>query len=40
MDRVAERLRKTDKFNAVYAYEDGALETFRAAKDLNISSIV
>lgn len=37
--RVGDRLRKKDKFNAVYAYEDGALETFRAARDANISRL-
>ncbi|HLW36133.1 MAG TPA: glycosyltransferase family 4 protein [Chthoniobacterales bacterium] len=37
--KVATRLRKTQKLRAVYAYEDGALESFRAAKDLNISRL-
>lgn len=31
--KVAARLRGTNKFAAIYAYEDGALESFRAAKD-------
>jgi glycosyltransferase involved in cell wall biosynthesis len=31
--KVADRLRKIDKCDSVYAYEDGALETFLAARD-------
>jgi len=31
--KVADRLRKIDKCDSVYAYEDGALETFRAARE-------
>jgi glycosyltransferase involved in cell wall biosynthesis len=31
--KVADRLRKIDECNSVYAYEDGALETFHAARD-------
>jgi len=37
--KVAERLRKTKKVRAVYAYEDGALESFRAARDLNFARL-
>jgi glycosyltransferase involved in cell wall biosynthesis len=37
--RVAERLRQLTDCNLVYAYEDGALETFRAAKDRNVSRV-
>jgi alpha-maltose-1-phosphate synthase len=40
LDReVARRLGETKKVKAIYAYEDGALESFRAAKDLNISRL-
>ncbi len=31
--KVADRLRKIEKCNSVYAYEDGALETFLAARN-------
>jgi glycosyltransferase involved in cell wall biosynthesis len=31
--KVADRLRKIDKCDSVYAYEDGALETFHAARE-------
>lgn len=34
--KVAQRLRNIDNVRAVYAYEDGALESFRAARDLNL----
>jgi glycosyltransferase involved in cell wall biosynthesis len=37
--KVAERLRKIDKFNSAYAYEDGALETFRAARERGFKRI-
>lgn len=37
--KVGERLRATKKFKAIYAYEDGALESFRAARDLNVSRL-
>lgn len=37
--KVAQRLRKSQNLRAVYAYEDGALESFRAAKDLDIERI-
>ena len=37
--KVAERLRKVNKLKAVYAYEDGALESFRAARDLNLNRL-
>lgn len=33
--KVAQRLRNLDDVRAIYAYEDGALESFRAARDLN-----
>jgi glycosyltransferase involved in cell wall biosynthesis len=37
LDRaVAQRLGEIKNLKAIYAYEDGALESFRAAKDLNI----
>jgi glycosyltransferase involved in cell wall biosynthesis len=36
---VAARLPKLDGLRAVYAYEDGALNTFKAAKDLQISCL-
>ena len=37
--KVATRLRKITDCTAVYAYEDGALETFRAAHDLGVNCI-
>jgi starch synthase len=37
--KVAARLRQSPDCNLVYAYEDGALETFRAAQSQNISRI-
>ena len=37
--KVAERLRKVKKFDAIYAYEDGALESFRAARDLDLNRL-
>ena len=37
--KVAARLRQLPDCNLVYAYEDGALETFRAAKTRNISRV-
>jgi alpha-maltose-1-phosphate synthase len=37
--KVAQRLSKTDNLRAVYAYEDGALESFRAALDLDLERI-
>ena len=37
--KVAERLRQIDNCAAVYAYEDGALETFRAARDRDLKRI-
>ena len=37
--KVADRLRKIDNCRAVYAYEDGALETFRAARDRGLKRI-
>ncbi len=37
--RVAARLPRLPRLDAVYAYEDGALETFRAAKRLGIRCI-
>lgn len=37
--KVAKRLPKVDGLRAVYAYEDGALESFRAACDLNLQRI-
>jgi alpha-maltose-1-phosphate synthase len=37
--KVARRLRKAANIRAVYAYEDGALESFRAARDLNLQRI-
>ena len=38
-ERVAQRLRKADDILAVYAYEDGAIESFRAAGELNFQRI-
>lgn len=37
--KVAVRLRKIDKCDSVYAYEDGALETFRAARERGFKRI-
>lgn len=37
--KVALRLPKVGKVRAVYAYEDGALQTFRAARDLDLPRI-
>jgi glycosyltransferase involved in cell wall biosynthesis len=37
--KVAARLRQLPDCNLVYAYEDGALETFRAAQSQNISRV-
>jgi len=37
--KVAERLRKVDNCNTIYAYEDGALQSFRAARDLGLKRI-
>lgn len=37
--RVAQRLRKADNILAVYAYEDGAQESFRTARDRNLQCI-
>ena len=37
--KVAARLRQHPKPDAVYAYEDGALETFKAARELGIKTI-
>lgn len=37
--RVAARLRKIDNVRAVYAYEDGALESFRVAADRGIRTM-
>jgi starch synthase len=37
--KVARRLRDGKKFSAVYAYEDGALNSFRAAKELGVHRI-
>ena len=37
--KVAKRLLKTGNLRAVYAYEDGALESFRAARDLDLQRI-
>lgn len=37
--KVATRLRKITGCTAVYAYEDGALETFRTAHDLGVNCI-
>jgi alpha-maltose-1-phosphate synthase len=36
---VADHLRKIDNIRAVYAYEDGALESFRAARDRTLQRI-
>jgi len=38
-NKVAEHLRKIDNLRAVYAYEDGALQTFHAAQDRNVQRI-
>jgi glycosyltransferase involved in cell wall biosynthesis len=37
--KVADRLRKIDKCDSIYAYEDGALETFRAARERGFKRI-
>jgi glycosyltransferase involved in cell wall biosynthesis len=37
--KVADRLRKIDNCDSVYAYEDGALETFLAARDRGFKRI-
>jgi glycosyltransferase involved in cell wall biosynthesis len=37
--KVAERLRKIDNFDSIYAYEDGALESFRAARERGFKRI-
>jgi alpha-maltose-1-phosphate synthase len=37
--RVATRLKHTPRVSAVYAYEDGAVESFRAAQNLGIKTI-
>jgi starch synthase len=37
--KVAQRLSKIDNFRAVYAYEDGARESFRAARNLDLQRI-
>lgn len=37
--KVAQRLSKIGNLHAVYAYEDGALESFRAARDLDLERI-
>jgi glycosyltransferase involved in cell wall biosynthesis len=37
--RVADRLKRDPRVNAVYAYEDGAIESFRVAQDLGIKTI-
>jgi glycosyltransferase involved in cell wall biosynthesis len=37
--RVARRLRESKKFASVYAYEDGAVESFRAASDCAVHRI-
>jgi glycosyltransferase involved in cell wall biosynthesis len=37
--RVATRLKHKPKVSAVYAYEDGAVESFRVAQDLGIKTI-
>ena len=37
--KVAEHLRRIANVRAVYAYEDGALESFRAARDRNVQRI-
>lgn len=37
--KVAKRLRKIDNCRAIYAYEDGALESFRAARDRGLKRI-
>jgi glycosyltransferase involved in cell wall biosynthesis len=37
--KVAQRLAKIDNLRAVYAYEDGALQTFCAARDLGLQRI-
>jgi glycosyltransferase involved in cell wall biosynthesis len=37
--KVAQRLSKVRDLRAVYSYEDGALESFRAARELNLQRI-
>jgi glycosyltransferase involved in cell wall biosynthesis len=37
--KVATRLRKTKNVRSIYAYEDGALESFRTARDLKLHRI-
>src|SRR5438128_2190122 len=37
--KAAGRLRKIDNCDAIYAYEDGALQSFRAARDLGLKRI-
>jgi len=37
--KVADRLRKIDNVDSVYAYEDAALESFRAARDRGLKRI-
>lgn len=37
--KVARRLRTIDNCDAIYAYEDGALQSFRAARDLGLKRI-
>ena len=37
--KVAGRLRKIDNCDAIYAYEDGALQSFRAAGDIGLKRI-
>ena len=37
--KVADRLRNIDNVNSVYAYEDGALESFRAASEHDLKRI-
>src|SRR5205814_10648932 len=37
--KVGERLRKIDNCNSIYAYEDGALESFRAARERGFKRI-
>jgi alpha-maltose-1-phosphate synthase len=38
-EKVAQRLRKIDNLRAIYAYEDGALASFRVARDLSLQRI-
>lgn len=39
LDKKNSRMLKSPKYNAIYAYEDGALESFRAAKRMNKAAI-